>query len=60
MWRGMSGRRARLELTKQPGFEMFEVTADVGVLAWGDSLEEPFANAASGLFALMVEPRTAR
>lgn len=45
---------------KRAGFELFEVTADVGILAWGDSLEELFANAARGMFALMIESHTAR
>jgi len=44
---------------EQPGFESFEVTADVGIMAWGDSLEELFANAARGMFALMIESHTA-
>ena len=45
---------------RDPGFETFEVTADVGIMAWGDSLEELFANASRGMFALMIEPYTAR
>ncbi len=45
---------------KESGFETFEVTADVGIVAWGDSLEELFANASRGMFALMIEPHTAR
>jgi SHS2 domain-containing protein len=44
----------------RPPFELFEVTADVGIVAYGDTLEELFANAASGMFTLMVEPRTVR
>ncbi|MDE2321969.1 MAG: archease, partial [candidate division NC10 bacterium] len=32
------------------GFELFETTADVGILAWGKTLEELFANAARGMF----------
>lgn len=42
-----------------PGFESFEVTADVGITASADTLLELFANAARGMFALMVEPGTA-
>jgi len=38
------------------GFESFEVTADVGIRACGDTLETLFANAARGMFALMIEP----
>ena len=40
----------------QPPFEILEHTADVGIVAHGASLEEVFANAAAGMFALMVEP----
>jgi SHS2 domain-containing protein len=47
-------------IVQQPRFESFETTADVGIMAWGDSLEELFANAARGMFALMIEPGTAR
>jgi SHS2 domain-containing protein len=39
-----------------PGFELFEVTADVGVLARGPTLPEAFAQAALGMYAVMVEP----
>ncbi|MBI2882792.1 MAG: archease [Candidatus Methylomirabilis oxyfera] len=42
------------------GFELFETTADVGIMAWGETLEELFANAARGMFALMVDPATVR
>lgn len=42
------------------GFESFETTADVGIRAWGGSLEELFANAARGMFRLIVESRTVR
>jgi SHS2 domain-containing protein len=45
---------------EQPGFELFEVTADVGIMAWGDTLEELFASAARGMFTLMIAPGTAR
>ena len=44
---------------QQPGFESFEVTADVGITASADTLNELFANAARGMFSLMVEPGTA-
>lgn len=40
------------------GYETFETTADVGILAWGETLEELFANAARGMFSLMVDPET--
>jgi SHS2 domain-containing protein len=42
------------------GFESFETTADVGIMAWGETLEELFANAARGMFALMVDSGTVR
>lgn len=42
------------------GFELFETTADVGIMAWGESLEELFANAARGMFSLMVDSGTVR
>jgi SHS2 domain-containing protein len=43
-----------------PGFELFETTADVGIMAWGETLEELFANTARGMFTLMVEAGTVR
>jgi SHS2 domain-containing protein len=43
-----------------PGFEVFPVTADKGVRAWGRNLPELFVNAARGLWSLMVEPGTVR
>jgi SHS2 domain-containing protein len=42
------------------GFEIFAVTADKGIRAWGRDLAEVFVNAARGLWSLMVEPGTAR
>jgi len=45
---------------EQPGFESFEVTADVGITASADTLHELFANAARGMFALMIAPDTTR
>jgi SHS2 domain-containing protein len=39
----------------QPPFEILEHTADVGIVAHGASLEETFANAAAGMFAIMVD-----
>jgi len=47
-------------MSGQSGFEPFEVTADVGIMAYGDTLNELFANGARGMFSLMVEPGTAR
>jgi len=42
------------------GFEIFEVTADKGIRAWGRDLPEVFLNTARGLWSLMVEPGAAR
>jgi len=42
------------------GFEIFAVTADKGIRAWGRDLPEVFIHAARGLWSLMVEPETAR
>ena len=36
------------------GFEVFDHTADVGVRAWGPDLPAAFAQAARGLFSLLV------
>ncbi|MDP3768895.1 MAG: archease [Dehalococcoidia bacterium] len=38
------------------GFEHFDVEADVGVRAWGPARGEAFAQAALGVFALIVPP----
>ena len=38
------------------GWEHFEVDADVGVRAWGDSRAAAFAQAALGVLALIVDP----
>ena len=38
-----------------PSFEILEHTADAGIVAHGSSMEEVFANAAAGMFALMAE-----
>ena len=40
----------------QHPFEVLEHTADAGIVAHGGSLEETFANAAAGMFALMADP----
>jgi SHS2 domain-containing protein len=37
-------------------WEHFEVEADVGVHAWGETRAEAFAQAAEGMFALIVPP----
>ena len=38
------------------GWEHFETEADVGVEAWGPTRAEAFAQAALGVFALIVKP----
>jgi SHS2 domain-containing protein len=35
------------------GFELLEHTADIGIKAWGDSLEEAFEQAGSGLAEIL-------
>ena len=42
------------------GFEIFPLTADKGIRAWGRDLAELFVSAARGLWSLMVEPGTVR
>lgn len=42
------------------GFEFFEHTADVGIRAWGPTLEEAYAQAALGLVANMVDVSAAK
>jgi SHS2 domain-containing protein len=42
------------------GFEIFPMTADKGIRAWGRDLAELFMSAAHGLWSLMVEPGTVR
>ncbi len=41
-------------------FEYFDVTAEVGIRAWGGTVSEAFAEAARALFALMVNIKTVR
>ena len=42
--------------TTTAGWEQFDVDADVGVRAWGPTRTEAFAQAALGVFALIVSP----
>lgn len=42
------------------GFDFFEHTADVGIHAWGPTLDAAFAEAARGLVTNMVEVAQAR
>jgi SHS2 domain-containing protein len=44
----------------RPPFEILEHTADVGIVAHGDSLKELFANAAAGMSALMADLKGVR
>ncbi|MFO8143878.1 MAG: archease, partial [Dehalococcoidales bacterium] len=37
-------------------FEIFDHTADVGVVAYGNDASEAFASAARGLFSLITDP----
>lgn len=39
-------------------FEIFDHTADIGIIAYGADINELFANAALGLFSLMVDVDT--
>ena len=50
-------RGCRISLPVKPPFEVIDHTADVGILARGETLAEAFANAAKGMFSLMVELR---
>ena len=40
---------------KKRRFELIEHTADVGLIAYGETLAEAFANAAYGLFSIIAE-----
>lgn len=37
-------------------YEIFDVTADVGILAYGEDIKAVFENAALGMFSLIVDP----
>ncbi len=50
----------RVSTDDDAGFEIFAVTADKGIRAWGRDLCEMFVNAARGMWSLMVEPGAAR
>ena len=41
-------------------FELIEHTADVGIMAYGADVKEAFANAARGMFSLIVELESVR
>lgn len=51
---GGSGRAPAGRGPAPAGFDYFEVAADVGVRAWGPSLEEAFRQCALGVFNLVV------
>jgi SHS2 domain-containing protein len=40
---------------KRQRFELIEHTADVGLIAYGETLAEAFANAAYGMFSIIAE-----
>ncbi len=40
----------------EKGFELIDHTADVGIVARGDTIDQVFANAARGLFSIIAEP----
>lgn len=46
--------------TGVPPFEVIEHTADVGIIAHGQSLEELFANAARGMLHFLIDPAAVR
>ncbi len=41
-------------------FQFIEHTADIGLIAYGQSLSEAFANAACGLFSIIAELKTVK
>jgi SHS2 domain-containing protein len=45
---------------KKRRFKLIEHTADVGLIAYGETLAEAFANAAYGMFSIMAELDTVR
>ena len=42
------------------GFEIFAVTADKGIRAWGADRKSVFRHAALGLWSLMIDPATVK
>jgi SHS2 domain-containing protein len=42
-------------VSEAQGFDYFDVAADVGVAAWGPTLEEAFRQTGIGVFALIAE-----
>jgi SHS2 domain-containing protein len=41
-------------------FELIEHTADIGLVAYGETLADAFANAAYGMFSIITDPDTIR
>lgn len=41
-------------------FRLIEHTADIGLVAYGNTLAEAFANAAYGMFSIITDPRKIR
>jgi len=39
-------------------FEIFDISGDVGVIAFGRDLQEAFVNAAKGMYSLITDPGT--
>jgi SHS2 domain-containing protein len=39
-------------------YEILDVTADIGILAYGEDIRAVFENAALGMFSLIVDPET--
>jgi len=52
---GRHGDKADRELFLKTPYETFEHEADIGIRGFGLTLEEAFANAASALYAVMVD-----
>lgn len=49
----MNYRKETMNLEKK--FEFFDVTADVGIRAYGKTLEDAFENAALAMFEVMTD-----
>ncbi|MFQ5997553.1 MAG: archease [Dehalococcoidales bacterium] len=50
----------RYNINRVKRFRLIEHTADIGLIAYGQSLAEAFANAAFGLFSIIAELRTVK
>lgn len=47
-------------MTTEYPYEVIEHTADVGIIAYGRTLEELFANAAAGMLRFLIDPAEVR